>query len=302
MRPVAPLFFVACALGTSGLGAQSAGSARGMAHSETVLTAVAESVAVTEFASASRVAVVRFRDRAAAIEAGYHRIGMDFPSMGEHWVNTSVLYQGGFDVAKPALISYAVIDGRPTLTGAVYAVFLLPGETPPPVPGGQGMWHDHSGTLTDESSVPVHHGAMSDTSSTRLLVLHAWVGIRNPAGLFEADNWALPYVRAGVPVPTTVSIDAAKALSLLSGAKEYYISLANADGASPKAIVPALDSCAKAAALIAERMRERKISTKTDIDSLETAWRSALHAISRDAGQAVAARLNGGKPLATTPE
>jgi len=220
---------------------------------------------------------------------------MDFPSMGEHWVNTSVLYQGGFDVAKPALLSYATIDGRPVLTGAVYAVLLGPGEVPPAVPGGIGKWHDHSGTLADESSLPVHHGGMSDISMTRLVVLHAWVGVPNPAGLFDADNWALPYVRAGLPVRNAPSIGAARALSLLSGGSDYYVALAVAAGAKPDAVAKALDSCASAAAPIAARMRSTASSAPADVAALEEVWQSAMKRIAREAGASVAARLNGGE-------
>ncbi|MGH7627661.1 MAG: hypothetical protein ACREOJ_20390 [Gemmatimonadaceae bacterium] len=32
-------------------------------------------------------------------------------------------------------------------------------------------------------------------------MLHAWLWLPNPAGMFASDNWALPFVRAGVPVP-----------------------------------------------------------------------------------------------------
>jgi hypothetical protein len=219
---------------------------------------------------------------------------MDFPSMGEHWLNTSLLFLGRFDIAKPAMLSYATIEGRPVLTGVVYALLLKPGELPPLVPGGRGMWHDHSGTLDAESALPVHHGTKSDTSAMRFVVLHAWVGIPNPAGLFEADNWALPYARAGVPVPDPVSIGAARALSLLSGAKAYYVALAEAEGATRGSVEPALDSCARAAAPIAERMRGNGSSAPADVAALEDAWRTALDSIAMVSGTSVAARLNGG--------
>jgi len=204
------------------------------------------------------------------------------------------LFLNGFDIAKPAMLSYATIEGQPVLTGLVYALLLKPGELPPQVPGGRGMWHDHSGTLDAESALPVHHGAKSDTSAMRFVVLHAWVGIPNPAGLFEADNWALPYARAGVPIPDPVSMGAARALSLLSGAKAYYIALAEADGATRGAVVPALDSCARMAAPIAERMRVNGSSALADVAALEDAWRAALNRIAMESGISVAARLNGG--------
>ena len=294
MRRPAVVVILAEALCAIPLGAQRASDPMTPIHSQTILVPATYSDSLTEFAAQAQPSVEAFRDRSAAVAAGYRRVGMDFPSMGEHWLNTSLLFLGRFDIAKPAMLSYATIEGRPVLTGVVYALLLKPGELPPPVPGGRGTWHDHSGTMDAESALPVHHGTKSDTSAMRFVVLHAWVGIPNPAGLFEADNWALPYARAGIPIPDPVSIGAARALSLLRGAKAYYIALAEAEGAKPDAVAPALDSCAKVAAPIAERMRVNGSSAPADVAALEDAWRTALNSIAMVSGTSVAARLNGG--------
>jgi hypothetical protein len=297
MRSRAVVLILTDALCALSLGAQSSSGPMTMPHSQTVRPSIAYTDSLTEFAEQARRSVEAFRDRSAAIAAGYRRVGMDFPSMGEHWLNASLLIGGRFDIAKPALLSYAMIEGRPVLIGVAYALLLQPGELAPPIPGGKGAWHDHSGTLNQESALPVHHGGMSDTSATRLLVLHAWLGIPNPAGLFEADNWALPYARAGVPMPNPLSISAARALSLLSGAKEYYVALAEAEGATRTLVRPVLDSCATVAALIAERMRAKGNSAPADVAALEDIWRSAVQRIAGEFGIAVAARLNGGEAV-----
>jgi len=294
MRSRAVVVILAEALCAIPLGAQRASDPMTPIHSQTILVLATYSDSLTEFAAQAHSSAEAFRDRSASVAAGYRRVGMDFPSMGEHWVNTSLLFLGRFDIAKPAMLSYAIIEGRPVLTGVVYALLLKPGELPPSVPGGRGMWHDHSGTLDAESALPVHHGTKSDTSAMRFVVLHAWVGIPNPAGLFEADNWALPYARTGVPLPDPVSIGAARALSLLSGAKAYYVALAEAEGATRGAVEPALDSCARVAAPIAERMRGNGSSAPADVAALEDAWRTALNSIAMVSGTSVAARLNGG--------
>ena len=294
MRSRAVVVILAGALCAIPLGAQRASDPMTPIHAQTILVLATYSDSLTEFAAQAHPSVEAFRDRSAAVAAGYRRVGIDFPSMGEHWVNTSLLFLGRFDIAKPAMLSYATIEGRPVLTGVVYALLLKPGELPPSVPGGRGMWHDHSGTLDAESALPVHHGTKSDTSAMRFVVLHAWVGIPNPAGLFEADNWALPYARARVPLPDPVSIGAARALSLLSGAKAYYVALAEAEGATRGAVEPALDSCARVAAPIAERMRGKGSSAPADVAALEDAWRTALNSIAMVSGTSVAARLNGG--------
>ncbi|HEX9129384.1 MAG TPA: hypothetical protein VF850_09495 [Gemmatimonadaceae bacterium] len=294
MRRRAVVVILAEVLCAIALGAQGASGPMTMPYSRTTLVPTAYSDSLAEFAARVHPMVEAFRDQSTAVAAGYRRVGMDFPSMGEHWLNTSLLFLNRFDIAKPAMLSYATIEGRPVLTGVVYALLLKPGELPPPVPGGRGMWHDHSGTLDAESALPVHHGAKSDTSAMRFVVLHAWVGIPNPAGLFEADNWALPYARVGVPLPAPVSISAARALSLLSGAKAYYVALAEAEGAARDAVAPALDSGARLAAPIAERMRVSGSSAPADVAALEAAWRTALNSIALVSGTSVAARLNGG--------
>ncbi len=286
---------MADALCAISLGAQAIPGRTTVPHSHSAPANAAFSDSLLEFAARARPGADRFRDQTTAIDAGYRRVGMDFPSMGEHWVNTSALYEGRFDIGKPSMLSYGMIEGRPVLLGLVYALLLRPGELAPLVPGGRSMWHDHSGTLGEESALPAHHGGVSDTSATRLVVLHAWVGVPNPAGLFVADNWALPYVRAGVPIPNPVSIVAARALSLLSGAKEYYVALAEAEGATRPAVLPILESCASVVAPIAERMRASGNSSPADVAALEDAWRSALQRIGRESGASVAARLNGGK-------
>ncbi|MDQ6769959.1 MAG: hypothetical protein M3Z54_08230 [Gemmatimonadota bacterium] len=295
MRCATAALMLAQALSAISLGAQVTLDQMTSPHSHPAVASEAYSDSLVEFAINARLGTEVFRDQSAAIDGGYKRIGMDFPSMGEHWVNTWVLYEGHFDVTRPAMLSYATIEGKPVLTGLVYALLLRPGEQPPSVPGGGGVWHDHSGTLSDESALPTHHGGMSDTSATRLVVLHAWVGVPNPAGLFEADNWALPYLRAGVRVPNPLSISAARALSLLTGAKEYYVALAEAEGATRSAVVPALDWCANVAAPIAARMRVNGRSSPADLAALEDAWRSAMQRIAAASGASVAARLNGGK-------
>jgi hypothetical protein len=47
-------------------------------------------------------------------------------------------------------------------------------------------------------------------------VLHAWIYVTNPAGTFEPDNWALPFVSAGLDVPPAAAPAAGKALSLVT--------------------------------------------------------------------------------------
>lgn len=268
------------------------------------------------FLSEARAATTRFQDRSAAIADGYRRLGMDFPSMGEHWVNPGIILAGRFEVARPAMLSYVTIGGKPVLAGLVYAIALGPGEAPPAVPGGVGMWHEHNGTVDDESMLPEHRGGgeindpkqrstLAPNASTRLAVLHAWTGVANPAGVFAAENWALPFARLGLGTPERIPVGAAHALSLLSGGEEYYIALASAEGSSSDSVSVALDRCAQSAAPIVARARSASehagvpagMLTPADLVQLEDAWDVALSRIRTDVGAPVATRLNGGHPM-----
>ena len=183
---------------------------------------------VAKFIARTRAATERFKDIEAAIAENYVKIGPDFPAMGEHWVRgESVMKSAGTPL--PAILTYATIDGKPTLTGAVYTVILKPGEKPPAdLPPGQ--WHDHVGSVDEESLLIGHdHLGMEESDSLRLSVMHAWVWTANPAGPFATDNWALPFLRVGVAPPAPMSKRAAQAISLAT-AGGYWSRLFDAVG------------------------------------------------------------------------
>jgi hypothetical protein len=183
----------------------------------------------SSFIEAARDATRRYRDRSAAIADGFRLLGPDFPAMGEHWVQPGRMVEGRLDVSRPQALSYAVIDGRPVLTGVIYARPLVPGEPMPDFPAAGFPWHDHAGAI-DEESVLLHHVPTQGDGAggVRLTMLHAWVWTDNPDGVFAADNWALPFVRLGLDVPAHVPPDAARMLSLLSGGDRYYRMLVRA--------------------------------------------------------------------------
>ena len=64
-------------------------------------------------------------------------------------------------------------------------------------------------------------------------MMHVWIWSPNPEGTFAADNWAIPFLRLGLRVPSEVRVSAAKALSLASGGRGYF-EHAIADVASEK--------------------------------------------------------------------
>ena len=144
----------------------------------------------------ARKATDQYSELKFAIAAGYRRAGRDMPSMGEHWINPRIMMNGGLDAAKPAVLTYLMIGDRPVLTGVVYAVSLDPGQAPPLVFGANAHWHEHNGAIDDEALLPEHSTQPSSAEGTRVAFLHAWLRIPAPGGIFAAENWAIPFVRA----------------------------------------------------------------------------------------------------------
>jgi hypothetical protein len=175
---------------------------------------------VAAFIETARAATTKYQDRSVAIAEGYRQIGGDFPAMGEHWINIGLLFDGKFDPAHPEVLTYAVVSGKPQLLGVAYVLPLLQGESAPDWPVSKEAWHDHFRTLEDETVRPQHHAAGHAGDAPRLTMLHAWIWLANPAGMFAADNWALPYLRLSINPPQVAPGTAAKALSLVSGGAE----------------------------------------------------------------------------------
>lgn len=200
-----------------------------------------------DFLHRARAATERFHDQSAAMRAGYRPVGPDAPAMGRHWLHPRIATEGSVDPARPAILSYAVVEGRPALVGVAFVVPLAPGHPLPVAPAGPEAWHVHGRALDIEGVVVSHGGgpAASD-SGWRAAVLHAWVWAPNPAGPFAADNWTLPYVRLGFTPPPGAPTDAARALALATGGERYYT--------AQFAVAASLDARdARALAAVAER-------------------------------------------------
>lgn len=223
-----------------------------------------------------RAVTERYHDLDAAIGAGYRLVGPDFPGMGEHWVHPQYLLQRALDVERPAILSYLRIGDETILTGVAYATPVQTGEDPPEfiLPG---LWHFHSGTVDEETLLlnprSMHHGS---GDQPRLAMFHAWVWTENPSGLFAQDNWALPYLRLGLPVPERPLPQAGKALFLASDGVGYYarlIEVAGAPSEAERAAVRAvLDRSYDRLRLHLERMRKNDAVTDQDQVELAALW------------------------------
>ncbi|MDQ6829857.1 MAG: hypothetical protein M3081_13440 [Gemmatimonadota bacterium] len=229
-----------------------------------------------------------YEDRNAAIRAGYRRIGIDFPSMGEHWVDPSRVIEPRFDATRPAMLAYTMVDGRPELVGVVFAIALAPNETAPLLPGADAFWHEHSGSVSDEALLSEHRTSPSDTAGTRVAVLHAWTHVANPAGPYATENWALPFRRLHLEVPVPLPLRAARAVSLATngGGEEYFRMLFH-DSAS------VVRAATAANVLLAHRSDPARLSA-VDLNALDAIWRRLLDALSTNADALVISRMRDG--------
>jgi hypothetical protein len=126
-----------------------------------------------------------------------------------------------------------------------------------------------------------------------------WVQVSNPAGVFAAENWALPFARLGVSTPSRFSPGAARALSLLSGGERYFLDLAKTSEAGTFRLSAALAECATTASRILTRAQTGKRELNDDdFAALEQAWSIVVAHVGSFSGSETARRINGG----TLPE
>jgi len=259
------------------------------------LAAVPNDTAAARFLARVRAATARYRDRDQAVLDGYRPIGGDFPGMGDHWIDVRTLFSGTFTPEQPPILEYVTIDGRPTLIGVAYALPLLAGEMPPTLPGNVA-WHSHVGTVEDESDLLSQamesHGSMH---GARLAMIHVWAWLPNPGGTFHAENWALPFVRAGLAPPAVdPGAVAGRVVSLVSGGDAFYervfLSVAGATGSDSVAVHRALATARISAAAWVARNRRADADHEV-VDQLPRVWAVMWETLDASLGSGARARL-----------
>jgi hypothetical protein len=235
----------------------------------------AQRAATDSLAAAAARGTTRYADRRAAAADGYRRVGPDFPGMGEHWLNTAMLLSGKLDANRPTILIYAPIAGEVKLLGVGFVATTRDDETAHGVPGWPETWHEHSGLFADESGVAP--GARAQ-AGTHVWVLHAWTTLANPGGRFTPDNWALPFLRAGLDVPSHPDADAARALAMLNGGDVYLRDVLTDAGLRTSARSMAVDSAlagsrARVASLVSARHAAKSLS-EDELSALRGEWRT----------------------------
>jgi hypothetical protein len=182
-----------------------------------------------------RAAVERYRDFEVARREGWRKFGGDEPLMGEHWSHPDgpdYVHGDALDFSRPSNLIYTTIDGERVLTAVAFIVRLAPDE---PVPSGfdgsADVWHVHDmeaaiAAATEERPIlralanwwlDENYRDRGDNRG-RLAMLHVWVGVDNPDGVFADHNRLLAYSELGLPAAYAegASIEAARGLHLLT--------------------------------------------------------------------------------------
>jgi hypothetical protein len=186
--------------------------------------------AVAEFAARVRAATERYRDQSAAVADGYRRIGPDFPTMGEHWLSAALAVHAEVDPLHPPILEYVTVAGKPVLAGVAYTQLVRDALPQAPIPAPAVAWHFHQGSVDEESFVLSHAAGqvtIGNSAGPRIGVLHAWLWLDNPAGLFATDNWALPWRRMEMAPPEWIGQGAPAdlAAALAAGGERYFTTL-----------------------------------------------------------------------------
>lgn len=238
-------------------------------------------------------AIDPYRDFETARREGWKKFGGDEPLMGEHWHHPEgpdyVGSRPDLDFTRPSNLMYTEIGGEKVLTGVTFNVRLRDGEAMPEGFAGRAdKWHAHdmlraiNAALEERpilrwlanSWIEDNYLSKGDDRG-RIAMVHVWLGVPNPDGVFADHNRTLPYLKLGLPLAHSqgASMEAAHGLSLATknGCAEQVdgrLWIANAKRKASRAIKGACDAAARQvrAALGADKATLNRTA--------ETAWRA----------------------------
>jgi hypothetical protein len=191
-------------------------------------------------------ATLKYRDFSVAQREGWQKFGGDEPLMGEHWYHPEGPDYAGsderLDFSWPSNLMYTDIGGKRTLTGITFNVRLGDGEPlPQGFSGNADRWHVHDMLKAIEAAlqdrpllrwlangwIDANYRNYGDDRG-RLAMVHVWVGVPNPDGIFADHNRNVPYLKLGLPTffADGASIESAQGLILRQGMAALKSSMA----------------------------------------------------------------------------
>ena len=242
-----------------------------------------------------RLATARYRDHAVARDAGYRLFGSEGPLMGEHWYRSD-LVRGPLALDRPSTLQYATIANERRLVGVAYTTYRRPTDSiPEGFAGSDDHWHVHDVVklaraisegrpllrwLTENK---ITRGKLGGGDGrTQLTMVHAWIWLENPDGMFANDHPVLPYLRAGLSVSWAEKgrLDAARGLALAAeGGCASEIKRINGLAQLERAQRRAMGQRCDAAAREVRAALERPERTAAAVNQAsERAWRAFVKA------------------------
>jgi hypothetical protein len=215
--------------------------------------------ATTDQIHVTAAAVERYKDFRVAEREGWKKFGGDEPLMGEHWYHPEGPDYAGsdarLDFARPSNLMYTTIAGRRVLTGVTFNVRLRDGEAMPAgFAGSADRWHAHDMLRAMEAAlkdrpilrwlangwIDANYRNKGDDRG-RIAMMHLWVGIANPDGIFADHNRVVPYLKAGLPAGHAGPMKAAHGVDMATpnGCRELIDGrawIANLPGRTTKAL------------------------------------------------------------------
>lgn len=237
-------------------------------------------------------AIAPYHDFRVAEREGWKKFGGDEPLMGEHWYHPKgpdyVGSDPDLDFTRPSNLMYTSIGGKRVLTGVTFNVRLGDGESVPEgFDGKADRWHVHDTLRAIEAAlkdrpflrwlangwIDANYRDKGDDRG-RLAMVHVWLGVENPDGIFADHNRMVPYLKLGLPDSHASggSMGAAHGLALATDTGcadtvDGKVWIANV----PKKTAKALRSACQAEATI---VRQELRSTPARLNSVaEGAWK-----------------------------
>jgi len=148
-----------------------------------------------DFLAKAKDATAKYKDVNVAEQDGYVRITQYLPIIGAHFLNPGPVARR-LDPAHPPILLYDKgVDGAWILAGVAYVMPKRPGvSAPPSTPlGSLARWHYHSNLCFDLQTLAVAEAATASQCQGRFAaetpwLLHAWIWIDSPEGVFNHAN------------------------------------------------------------------------------------------------------------------